>query len=26
MTMKAYMILRPNSEVVSEGRITSFRG
>ncbi len=26
MTMKAYMILRPNSEVVSEGKITSFRG
>ena len=26
MTMKAYMVLRPNSEVVSEGKITSFRG
>lgn len=26
MTMKAYMILRPNSEVVSEGKINSFRG
>lgn len=26
MTMKAYMLLRPNSEVVSEGKITSFRG
>lgn len=26
MTMKAYMVLRPNSEVVAEGKITSFRG
>lgn len=26
MTMKAYMILRPNSELVLEGKITSFRG
>lgn len=26
MTMKAYMVLRANSEVVSEGKITSFRG
>lgn len=26
MTMKAYMILIPDSEIVSEGKITSFRG
>lgn len=26
MTMKAYMVLKPNSEVVAEGKIMSFRG